>query len=388
MVVSIPDQKPAPGSACAIRLDFRYHPNFKMSLQMTLTNRQQQVLWATVKHYIATAEPVGSEALVKEYNLSVSPATIRNAMSVLEKSGFLYQPHTSAGRVPSDSGYRLYVDQFVTPANDFTSQVEQLLTDRLNRDDWGLDALLRGAAHILATVSGYITLITLPLTNTTHLRHIQLVPIDSGRVMLIFVTDSYETQSVLMDLAKSEDSESTDSDLLERELQILSNFLNDQLRGRAISELSSLDWSEVDREFERYADFLRAVKAELARRSQTSAPTQIMVSGLADVLRQPEFSELHQIKTIIHLLEEEQHQLLPLIFEQPDSTLPGRRVSIRIGSENPLEPIRTCTLISTTYHRGNVPVGSVGVLGPTRMVYENAIALVEATADYLSDTLS
>jgi heat-inducible transcriptional repressor len=358
-----------------------------MPIQITLTNRQQQVLWATIKHYIATAEPVGSEALVKEYKLSVSPATIRNAMSVLERSGLLYQPHTSAGRIPSDSGYRLYVDQLITPANELGLPVEQLLSDRLNRDDWSLEALLRGAAHILATVSGYITLITVPLTSSTQLRHVQLVPVDSGRVMLIFVTDSYETQSVMMELSRGDDEENTDAELLERELQILSNFLNDQLRGRAISDLTQLDWSEVDREFERYAEFLRVVRAELVRRSQSSAPTQIMVSGLSEVLRQPEFSELHQVQTIIHLLEEEQHQLLPLIFEQSEAQT-GRRVSIRIGSENPLEPIRTCTLISTTYQRGNIPVGSVGVLGPTRMVYENAIALVEATADYLSDALT
>ncbi|WP_421655258.1 heat-inducible transcriptional repressor HrcA [Leptothermofonsia sp. ETS-13] len=359
-----------------------------MSHPVHLTSRQQQVLWATVRHYIATAEPVGSEALVKEYNLSVSSATIRNAMSVLEKSGLLFQPHTSAGRVPSDSGYRIYVDQLLTPANELTSQVEQLLADRLNREDWSLEALLRGAAQILATVSGYITLITLPLTNTTYLRHVQLVPVDPGRVMLIFVTDSYETQSALMDLPKPEGSPDPDTELLERELQILSNFLNDQLRGRAIAELTTLDWTELDREFERYADFLRAVRAEVARRSQSSAPTQIMVSGLAEVLRQPEFSELHQIQTIVHLLEEEQDQLLPLIFEQPEPRNPGKRLTIRIGSENPLEPIRTCTLISSTYQRGTTPVGSVGMLGPTRMVYENAIALVEAAADYLSDTLS
>ncbi|QZZ22510.1 heat-inducible transcriptional repressor HrcA [Leptothermofonsia sichuanensis E412] len=359
-----------------------------MSLQINLTNRQQQVLWATVRHYIATAEPVGSEALVKEYNLSVSSATIRNAMAVLEKTGLLYQPHISAGRVPSDSGYRIYVDQLITPSNQVTSQVEQLLSDRLNREDWSLEALLRGAAQILATVSGYITLITLPLNNTTYLRHVQLVQVDAQRVMLIFVTDSYETQSALMDLPSPLEGPEPDSELLERELQILSNFLNEQLRGKAIAELATLDWGELDREFKCYADFLRAVLAEVTRRSQTSAPTQIMVSGLAEVLRQPEFSELHQIQTIVHLLEEEQDQLLPLMFEQSDAPQSGKRLTIRIGAENPLEPIQTCTLISSTYHRGTIPVGSVGMLGPTRMVYENAIALVEAAADYLSETLS
>lgn len=350
-----------------------------------LTNRQQQVLWATVRHYIATAEPVGSEALVKEYNLSVSSATIRNAMGVLEKIGLLYQPHTSAGRVPSDSGYRIYVDRLITPSNEWNLQVEQLLSNRL-RDDWSLEAMLRGAAQILATVSGYIALITMPQTYTTHLRHVQLVAIDPGRVMLIFVTDSYETQSALMELPPA-DGTALEAGLLEHELQLLSNFLNSELRGRSIADLAALDWTELDREFQRYGDFLKTVMTELARRSQAPAPTQIMISGLAEVLRQPEFSELHHVQTIVQLLEEDQDQLIPLIFAQaPDNN--GRRVSIRIGSENPLEPIRTCTLISSTYHKGTIPVGSVGVLGPTRMVYENAIALVEATADYISEAIT
>jgi len=353
-----------------------------------LTNRQQQVLWATVRHYIATAEPVGSEALVKEYNLSVSSATIRNAMGVLEKVGLLYQPYTSAGRIPSDSGYRIYVDQLITPSSTFTTQVEQLLSDRLNRDDRSLEAMLRGAAQILATVSGYIALITMPQTYTIRLHHIQLVMVDPGRVMLIFVTDSYETHSALMELPATSDETEPDVELVERELQLLSNFLNSHLRGKAIAELSTLDWSELGREFQRYGDFLKTVLTELSRRSQTPTSTQMMVNGLSEVMLQPEFSEVQQIQTIVHLLEDEQDQLLPLIFEPSSFEPSGKRVVIRIGAENPLEPMRICTLISSTYCKGSVPVGSVGVLGPTRMVYENAIALVEAAADYLSDALS
>jgi heat-inducible transcriptional repressor len=359
-----------------------------MSIPVNLTNRQQQVLWATVRHYIATAEPVGSEALLKEYNLSVSSATVRNAMGVLEKVGLLYQPHTSAGRIPSDSGYRIYVDRLITPANELTGQVEQLLNNRLHRGDCNLETLLRGAAQILATVSGYVALITTPQTTyTAQLRHIQLVRVDAVRVMLIFVTDTYETQSALIDLPRAEGEAEPDADLVEHELQILSNFLNSQLRGQAVAELATLDWGELDREFQRYGDFLRSILLELARRSQAVAPMQIMISGLSEVMRQPEFSEVQQVQTIVHLLEGGQDQLLPLIFAPAALDQSGNRVTIRIGSENPLEPMRTCTLISSTYCKGSTPVGSVGVLGPTRMFYENAIALVEATAGYISDAL-
>ena len=358
-------------------------------MQVKLTDRQQHILWATVRHYIATAEPVGSKALVEEYNLGVSPATIRNAMGVLEKVGLLYQPHTSAGRVPSDSGYRIYVDQLITPSDILTPQLEHLLQERLRWEDWSLEALLQGAAQILATVSGCITLITMPQTNTSRLRHLQLVQLDPGRVMLIVVTDAYETQSALMELPKSTEAPPRDPEVVERELQIISNFLNSQLRGRSLSELAALDWSQLDREFQSYSDLLRTFLADLTRRTQPPAAAQIMIRGVSEVLRQPEFSELHQVQTIIHLLEEEQDQLWPLIFEEPGvEEKAKRRVTVRIGSENTLEPIRTCTLISSIYRRGSVPVGSVGVLGPTRMDYGTAIAVVEAAADYLSEALS
>jgi heat-inducible transcriptional repressor len=359
-------------------------------MQVKLSDRQQQVLWATVRHYIATAKPVGSEALVGEFNLKVSPATIRNAMGYLEKSGLLYQPHTSAGRVPSDSGYRIYVDQLITPSEAVARQVEQMLADQLNWEDHGFEAVMRGAAQILSTLSGYIALVTMPQASVTTLRHLQLVQVDPDRVMLIVVLDSYQTQSVLMNLPAASDADAdVDADLLERELQVLSNFLNSHLRGRSLSEIVTLDWSELGREFERYTSLLRSSLTELNRRTQIPVSTHILISGVAEVLRrQPEFSELQHVQMIMQLLEEEQDQLWSLIFASGDGDPLGKRVTVRIGSENPLEPIRSCALVSATYQRGDVPVGSVGMLGPTRMVYEDAIALVEATADYLSEALS
>lgn len=365
-----------------------------MSLPIHLNERQQHILWATVRHYIATAEPVGSKALVDEFNLSVSPATIRNAMNGLEKAGLLYQPHPSAGRIPSDSGYRLYVDQLITPSEKLGARVEQVL-DQLNWSDGHIEAVLRGAAQILATLSGYITLITLPQWCTTCIRHVQLVPIESDQVMLIVVMDTLETQSILMNLAGKKSAgfsqnspplTGEDSEILEEELKILSNFLNHHLKGRTLPELSHLDWGELDRKFQGYAEFIRHLFTNLGRRHQTPHYTRILISGLAEVLRLPEFSQLQQVQTLIQLLEEEQEQLWPLIFVGEDHPH-QKRVNVRIGSENPLEPIRGCTLISATYRRGQIPVGSVGVLGPTRMVYENAIAVVEAASDYLSEVL-
>lgn len=359
-----------------------------MSLEVSLTNRQQHILRATIRHYIATAEPVGSKTLAEEYALSVSPATIRSCMGVLEKAGLLYQPHTSAGRVPSDSGYRIYVDKLITPSETVGRHVEHLLADQLKWEELSFEALLRDATQILSTVSGYIALITMPQNRTTRLRHLQLVQLEPGRVMLIVVTDAYETQSVLMELSQPAVEAELDEAIVEQELQLLSNFLNSKLRERSLNEIATLDWSELDREFARYADFLRKLISELTRRTASPVSTPIMIRGISELLRQPEFSELQQVQMLLHLLEEEQAQLWPVIFELPEALNSDRRVTVRIGSENPLEPMRTCTLVSATYCQGEIPVGSVGVLGPTRMIYENAIALVEATADYLTDTLT
>ncbi|GAA6623661.1 heat-inducible transcriptional repressor HrcA [Scytonema sp. NUACC26] len=358
-------------------------------MQVQLTNRQQHILWATIRHYIATAEPVGSKALVEEYNLGVSSATIRNVMGALEKSGFLYQPHTSAGRVPSDSGYRIYVDRLITPSETLGKEVEVVLQQNLKWEEWSWEAILHGAAQILATLSGCITLITMPQTSAAVVRHLQLVQVEAGRVMLIVVTDAYETHSVMLDLPTEPENSQPDAEAIDHKLQIVSNFLNSHLRGRSLVELANLDWSELDREFQSYSNFLKKSLAELSRRTVKPSATQIMVRGIAEVLRQPEFSELQQVQTLIHLLEEEQEQLWQLIFEQPEAEDVSKpRVTVRIGSENPLEPIRTCSLISSTYRRGLVPVGSVGVLGPTRLDYESAIAVVSATADYLSEAFS
>jgi len=368
-----------------------------MSVQVKLNNRHQHILWATVRHYIATAEPVGSKSLAEEYNLSVSPATIRNGMSFLEKSGLLYQPHTSAGRVPSDSGYRIYVDQLIKPSENLAFEVEELLQKQLNWPEGRLEAVLQGAAQILASLSGYITLVTMPQTSTAKIRHLQLVQVEAQKIMLIVVTNTYETQSLIMDLRainqtndrKNLQGNSAVPNLeenIDRELQILSNFLNNQLRGRVIGELSLLDWSELGWEFEKYTELIKNLLENLTLRCQTPSYTKILISGIAEALRLPEFSQLEQVQTIIQLLEEKQEELWPLIFAS-SAKKTDQRVRVRIGSENPLEPIQGCALVSATYGNGTIPLGSVGVLGPTRMVYENAIALVKSTADFLSEAM-
>ncbi len=348
-----------------------------------LTIRHQNILKATIKHYIATAEPVASKTLAQEYDFNVSSATIRNVMGHLEEVGLLYQPHVSAGRVPSDSGYRTYVDHLIVPNHKINQAIQKIVQQELQVAKANFEALLQRAAKILAALSGYIALITFPQNVNSTLRHLQLVRVAANQVMLIVVTDTYQTQSILMESPLREDE--VDRSTINHELQLLSNFLDQELRGRSLTEIATLDWSTIDRKFSKYTGFLDLLLGKLKLSLQASKSSPMVIHGIAELLRQPEFSQLQQVQTLLSLLEEQQEQLSPVIFALPELEDSLQRVSIKIGMENHLEPMRTCALISANYYQDDVPVGSVGILGPKRMLYENAIALVENTANYLSN---
>ena len=361
-----------------------------MESDLQLNSRQQQVLQATIRHYIATAEPVGSRALAQEYDLKVSPATVRNAMGFLEKYGLLYQPHTSAGRVPSDFGYRIYVDRLMAPSRRLGRQVDALLSEELSWVGWSLESLLKEAAQVLSQVSGYLAMITLPQASAATIRHIQLVEVNAQQVLMIVLLDSLTTQSVVIRLPGCLTSDMAESTMGE-ELEILSNFLTHHLHNCPLDDVTSLDWSELGAQFQNYSQMLCQALLDLAQRSQATGALQLVISGLAEVLRQPEFSEAQRIQAIIKLLEKDQSQLLPLFYEEPLGELRptvSSNVKVWIGSENPIEPMQGCALVISNYTKQNTSVGSVGVLGPTRMMYENAVAVVKATADYLSNALS
>ena len=358
-----------------------------MSDKPNLNKRHQNILKATIEHYIATAEPVGSKVIAQEYNFNVSSSTIRNVMGRLEAAGLLYQPHTSAGRIPSDFGYRLYVDRLLIHNETLAKKLEQSLQEKLPKEKVSnFEALIQRSTKILSALSGYIALITFPQSPSDTLRHIQLVHVSSGHIMLILVTDSYQTESILMESSPFvSQQDQLDDDVITGELQILSNFLNHKLKGRSLSEIATLNWQGIDQEFEHYADFLKMLSQEIHSHLKPSDDTPIVVHGIAEALRQPEFSQLKQVQTLLYLLEEEPKQLWSVIFTLPDKDNSNKKLTIKIGSENPLEPMRTCTLISAIYCIDDTPVGSVGVIGPTRMLYDNTITLVETTADYLSD---
>ncbi|MEO0869540.1 MAG: heat-inducible transcriptional repressor HrcA, partial [Cyanobacteria bacterium J06642_11] len=288
-----------------------------------------------------------------------------------------------AGRVPSDSGYRLYVDELIQPSKPTAQKIDRLLSQQLQWQGWSLEALLQEAAQILAHLSGYVALVTLPQLEKMVVKHLQLVQIAADQVLLVVVLDGYGSESMVVKLPQGttglQDAEETLD--LERELQILSNFLTSQLQGRPLSEISTLDWDEIDTAEHHVLALCEAIDGLAKRKRRTQ--THILVTGIADVLSQPEFAEQGRLRNLVALLADDREQLWPLMCTDEQHPL-----KIWIGEENPLEPMQGCALISAPYNRDSMPVGSVGVMGPTRMLYEDTIAAVEATSSYLSEIMS
>jgi len=359
-----------------------------MTVQIKLNERHHKVLQATIKHYIATAEPVGSKTLMEEYDFSVSAATIRNAMGKLEKAGFLYQPYTSAGRIPSDSGYRVYVNQILTAHNTTRFRINSFLDETWLNLSGRYEVLFQKITNILAEISGCIALVTLPQLTGNIIHHLQLVRVANDKIMLVIVIDNYQTESFVLDIRELKpDTENSHPEIVDSELEILSNFLNHKLKGQSIREINHLDSNSLDQEFKHYAEFISDLLTKIKSTYRLNSSTPIMIQGISKMVKQPEFSQIEQVQILLHLLEKEQEKLLPLVFNLRDYEDSLSKVKITIGSENPLESMQLCSLISANYYQGNSIAGSVGIIGPTRMPYEETIALVESTADYLSENL-
>ena len=366
-----------------------------MTVQIKLNERHQKILQATIKHYIATAEPVGSKTLLNQYKFTVSSATIRNVMGKLEKAGFLYQPYTSAGRIPSDSGYRVYVDRLLSLSGH--SKSKKIPVDKFLDQTWqyfsgSYDLIFQKVAHILADLSGCIALITLPQTMSAVLHHLQLLQLPNKQIMLVMVIDNYKTESFVLDgYQLGSESEDEDGDYspetIDRDLEVLSNFLTHKLKGKSLKEIGLINWQELDNEFRSYASFINGLVDKIKAKYLTSRSQPILLQGFSKLVQQPEFTQVEQIQILLNFLEQEQEQLFPLVFNLNKDDLSSDKVNIRIGTENPLESMQSCSLISAYYSQDDCPVGSVGIIGPTRLPYEHAIALVESTADYLSEKL-
>jgi heat-inducible transcriptional repressor len=338
-----------------------------------ISPRQQKILKAIIEDYVFTAEPVGSRALSKKFDFGLSPATLRNEMADLEEEGLLRQPHTSAGRIPSDAGYRVFVDGLMEPARHLP-QEELRVLDQFQLDARDLNDILAQTAKVAAVLSQCTAIVRAPRLHTSRIQYVQLLPLGERSAMLLILTDQGSTLNQLVTLPSAAG---------EDELAPMTNFLNAHLRGQPLDALTGQVLERLLAEMAAYEQVIRAIWQKL--QAATGPTERVFVSNASFLAQQPEFTDAGKMRSLLCFLEREQTManLLSLL-----SVGEGYGARISIGHENPLADLHECSVVSATYSIGDRVCGEIAVLGPTRLEYGRAVLAVETMARSLSQTLT
>ena len=335
-----------------------------------LDRRKTSILGTVVYEYIATGEPVGSATLTQKYNLGISPATVRAELASLDEEGYLEQPHTSAGRVPSDRGYRYYVDRLMLPET-LTPEERDRIRAEVRRATHQLDSVVDHASHVLSTLTRSIAFAIAPRLSSQVYRHIELIRIGDHAVHVVLVTDlGLAAQCTL------ETTTPVNADALLR----ASNNFNEHLQGSRLADISIEALERLADAAPLPGDLLRGISTIVAEHADADVERRLFAGGAHNLLDQQEFRDLRKLRAILDLLEEQQtlYQLLHTSLQSA-----GARVSI--GRELPSIDMSECSVVTIPYRVGDRNAGAVGILGPRRMQYARLIALINCMADSLNE---
>jgi heat-inducible transcriptional repressor len=340
----------------------------------TLSERERTVLALTVMHHIRSGEPVGSRSLAERLDLDVSPATIRSTMADLEEKGYLRQTHVSSGRVPTDLGYRFYVDEVVGVQPAQAVGIEDI-RERLGRRGTEITGLIRETSRALSTASRQVGLVLGPQLLDARLEHLEVRRVAPRRVLAIFVSQSRLVQTRLLDL---------DEDWPQEDLDAMSRIWNERFASLTLREVRSRLVEIVAEEMAAF-DTLAARALALGRQALAGnqPEEELYLDGAANILDVPEFADPVKMRALVQAIEEK-GRLCRLL----DQCLRAERVQIFIGGEVPLPGLSNLSLVTAPYRREGRVVGALGVIGPTRMAYERIIPLVACAAEGLSECLS
>ncbi len=341
-----------------------------------LDERSKSVLLAIIDKYIESAEPVGSRTVAKIHPEHLSSATIRNAMSDLEDNSFLSQPHTSAGRIPTDKGYRFYVDHLLRPQN-LLMEAENLSTNR-NLDyasgKTNLQSVLENACNSLSTVSQQTGLVMLPSFSTTCFKHIEFTKVAPQAALAVFFSEQGILQNKILPV---------ESDMTQDQLTSISNYLNDEFSGKPIKWIRKELLNRLRLEKQHYNQLTRKAH-DLSSALFEDTNNELLVQGALNLLDQPEFNEdIGKIKSLLKTLEEKT-KLVNLL----DLCLNHEGMTILIGEESLQEDMGNCSLIAQNYQIGTEKVGALAVFGSKRMDYKKIISIVNHTAQRVSKLIS
>jgi heat-inducible transcriptional repressor len=339
-----------------------------------LDERKLKVLYAIINSYIISAEPIGSRTLSKHYDLGVSSATIRNEMSDLEELGLLNKPHSSAGRIPSDKAYRLYVDSLLKLDNFILDEKKkQQIKNILVSESQEVDHLLQTSAKVLSEITNYTALAVSPHLKSSKIKHIQLLSIDENKVLLVLVNNSDIVKSTIFNLDKS---------ITNNQLNTISNFLNSKLKGLSFEQLNNLIGPDILYDLYEYKDILEKLIPIINKSLDDSEYVELYSEGITRLLNYPEYKDLDKAKSILSFIEDKD-----LVLEMLMDDALCNEIDIVIGTENNYAQLKNSSIVTATYSIGGKTIGKIGVIGPTRMDYYKLINTLKLFSINISEIL-
>lgn len=336
--------------------------------EMKLSERKLKILQAIISDFVSTAEPVGSRSLSKKYNLGISPATIRNEMADLEDMGLLTHPHTSAGRVPSQKAYRLYVDGMMNKS-ELPEMQKKVISDSLIDNFAALEKTIENATKILSNITNLTAFAISPQKSEDVIKMINILPLDEDRVVLMIVAESGKVSNTTLKV---------DRGYNEDMLSILSKTMTYNYRGHTLTQALKIDIiSDFESDMDAIGMLAHKLVPNFLKTIEEMLNVDFYMDGLTNIFSIPEYNDLHKAKAFMELVNNKK-DLIKTICDRDGGTI------ITIGEENNLEELKDYSLITATYQVGDKYVGKLGVIGPTRMKYEEITSVIE----YLTDNIS
>ncbi len=338
---------------------------------MLLTDRQVLILQVIVDDFIRSAQPIGSRSLSKKEEINFSSATIRNEMADLEDMGFIEKTHTSSGRIPSEKGYRFYVDNLLLPQKVNRSDmaaIKSIFAERI----YELEKIVQKSARILSEMTNYTSIVLGPAVKDNRLKKLQIVPLNKDTAIAIIVTDTGHVENRMFHFPTSIDPS---------DVEKMVNILNDRLAGVPLTNLNSKIYKEIAMLLRQHISSYDTLLNTIMDTLNMPASEKVFFGGKTNILSQPEFNDVDKIRNLMNMIEHEDG-LYHLIRQN------SAGINIKIGTENDNSAMENCSLITATYSMGEEKLGSIAVLGPTRMEYSRVISLLQLISTDLSKVLT
>lgn len=339
---------------------------------MELDERKKQILYAVIKTYLETGEPVGSRTISKYADLKVSPATIRNEMADLEELGYLMQPHTSAGRIPSDKGYRFYVDRMLEEkekeVEEREKEVDEMKEVIIEKAD-KVERLLKHVAKSLAVNTNYATMISAPSSHTNKIKFIQLSKLEDSKILAVIVSEGNIIKNQIIESREELDNET---------ILKLNLLLNTNLNGLSVMEINLGMIAKMKEQAGVHSDIVSEVIDAVAEAIKPDEDTQIFTSGTNNIFKYPELSDNEKASEIITAFEEKQ-QLTEILNESMNNDDgDSKPIQVYIGEESPVANMKDCSVVTATYELGEGMKGTIGIIGPKRMDYDKVVGTLKS----------